>query len=619
MCGIVGHVVPAGGQLDSGAVRTALQRLAHRGPNDSGLKQTDTACLGHRRLSIIDIAGSLQPWSSEDDRYTIVFNGEIYNYLELRAELESVGFLFRARGDTEVLLAMYIHYGERCLGKLNGMFAFAVWDNIERRLFVARDRVGKKPLFYALFDGGIAFASEIEPLLAFTGIGRELDTAAIHDFFAYQYIPTPRTIYRAIRKLPAAHFLRYQEGQLKIARYWVPPLPTAQTTAPALLQDELRSLLEDAVRLRLRSDVPLGAFLSGGLDSSIIVGLMTRLGFGVNSFHVGFDEASYDESAHARTAAQYFSTHHHSLTMPLDQLAVLDATLLHFGEPFADPSAIPTWHLCRYTRQTVTVALSGDGADELFAGYRRYYARRFVSQYLLLPRKVRETISTLVLRRLPEHDGYYANNPAKKLRLFVQFAERIAMAPNDLLAQTFSSDERRALLTDEITVRSNDQLSDLNLGRLDEVSRMALADILVYLPDDILVKVDRMSMAHALEVRNPFLDHRVVEFACRLPLSLKLKGSTQKHILRQAFSDLLPPSLQKRSKHGFAVPLGRWFRTTLSTAFKDTVLDTTATDFINRDAALALWNEHQTGRIDHGFKLWSLFVFHRWLTHKSVI
>jgi asparagine synthase (glutamine-hydrolysing) len=612
VCGIVGHVVPAGGQLDSRAVRTALQRLAHRGPNDSGLKQTDTACLGHRRLSIIDLAGSPQPWSSEDGRYTIVFNGEIYNYLELRAELESAGFHFRTRGDTEVLLAMYIHHGEHCLGKLNGMFAFAVWDNIERRLFVARDRVGKKPLFYALFDGGIAFASEIEPLLAFTGIGRELDTTAIHDFFAYQYIPTPRTIYRAIRKLSAAHFLRYQEGQLEIARYWAPPLPTAQTTAPAMLQDELRSLLEDAVKLRLRSDVPLGAFLSGGLDSSIIVGLMTRLGFGVDSFHVGFDDASYDESAHARTAAQHFATRHHSLTLPLDQLAVLDATLLHFGEPFADPSAIPTWHLCRYTRQAVTVALSGDGADELFAGYRRYYARRFVSHYLRFPHRLREVISALVLRRLPEHDGYYANNPAKKLRLFVQLAERIAVAPNDLLAQTFSADERRALLTDEITVHSNDQLSDLNLGRLDEVSRMILADILVYLPDDILVKVDRMSMAHALEVRNPFLDHRVVEFACRLPLSLKLKGATQKHILRQAFSDLLPPSLLKRHKHGFAVPLGHWFKTSLADSFKQAVLDATATKWIRRDAVLDLWREHSTGRVDHGFKLWSLFVFHRW-------
>jgi asparagine synthase (glutamine-hydrolysing) len=611
MCGVVGHVVPNGGAPDRTAVDFAVKRLTHRGPNGSGVLQFDTACLGHRRLSIIDITGSPQPWSSDDGRYAIVFNGEIYNYLELRAELADT-FHFRTQGDTEVLLAMYIRYGERCLDRLNGMFAFAIWDNATRQLFVARDRLGKKPLYYALFNDEIAFASEIEPLLAFAGIGRDLDAVAIHDFFAYQYIPAPRSIYRQIRKLPAAHFLRYQDGQAHISRYWAPPLPTTPAATEESLCDELRDLLQDSVKLRLRSDVPLGAFLSGGLDSSIIVGLMRRLGTRVDSFHVGFDDASYDESAPASAAAVYFGTHHHSQTLPLDAFTILDATLAHFGEPFADPSAIPTWHLCHHTRQTVTVALSGDGADELFAGYRRYYARQFVDCYLRFPYRLRKWISTRSLGALSETDGYYAKSFAKKIGLFLHLAERTAEAPNDMLAQTFSPAERRKLLTDRVTVELPDHVRSFGLKELDEVSRMMLADTLVYLPDDILVKVDRMSMAHALEVRNPFLDHRVVEFACRLPLAFKMKGRTQKHLLRLAFSELLPPPLRKRAKHGFAVPLGRWFKTTLADAFKETVLDATITQWVSRDVVLNLWREHQTGHIDHGFKLWSLFVFHRW-------
>jgi asparagine synthase (glutamine-hydrolysing) len=366
------------------------------------------------------------------------------------------------------------------------------------------------------------------------------------------------------------------------------------------------------VRLRLRSDVPLGAFLSGGLDSSIIVGLMTRLGVDVDSFHVGFDEVSYDESAYARIAANHFRTRHHSQTLPADYAAVLDATLAHFGEPFADPSAIPTWHLCRYARQAVTVALSGDGADELFGGYRRYHARRFVRHYLMLPRALRRHVCMRLLQWLPDTDSYYTTSLLKKLRLFIHLAERTAAAPNDLLAQTFSQQERNALFPERVTVASHDHVAGFNLQGLDDVSRMMFADILVYLPDDILVKVDRMSMAHALEVRNPFLDHRVVEFACRLPLSLKLGRRTQKRALRIAFGDLLPPSLCGREKHGFAVPLGTWFKTTMARTFQETVIESTATEWINRDAVLTLWKEHNAGNADHGFRLWSLLVFHHW-------
>lgn len=618
MCGIAGHVVKTGKQPDRGAVRTATTRLAHRGPDAGDFASFDTACLGHRRLSIIDVAGSPQPWSTSDKRYTIVFNGEIYNYLELRRELQTAGVQFRSEGDTEVLLAAYIHYGERCLTRLNGMFAFAIWDNVAQTLFMARDRVGKKPLFYALVDGGIAFASELTALLAFQNINRNIDTEAVRDFFTYQYIPAPRTIYQAIRKLPAAHFLRYEEGRLDIERYWAPPQPVSTRQPLPALAEELRSLTEDAVRLRLRSDVPLGAFLSGGLDSSIIVGVMSQQGVKVDSFHVGFDEASYDESEHAQFAANHFGTNHHSVTLPLNNVDVLDAALSHFGEPFADPSFIPTWHLCQHTRKKVTVALSGDGADELFAGYRRYQARRFVDAYLSLPNRLRSSISTRLLRWVPETSEYYGVSIARKLRLFIQYAENVALAPNELLAQTFSGTERGSLLTQRTEIAYRDRVAEYGLGQLDSISQMILADILVYLPDDILVKVDRMSMAHALEVRNPFLDHRIVEFACRLPLPYKLGWHTQKRLLRIAFNNLVPSTLLNRPKHGFAVPLGAWFRTTLKEPFHDTVLERTATDYVNRDAVVKLWQAHQTGRVDHGFKLWSLLVFHRWLQTRTV-
>jgi asparagine synthase (glutamine-hydrolysing) len=612
MCGIVGHAVPSGERPDIAAVTAGTQQLAHRGPDGEGVMPFETACLGHRRLSIIDIAGSPQPWSSEDGRYTIIFNGEIYNYLELRKELATTGFRFRTNGDTEVLLAMYMRHGQACLEKLNGMFAFAVWDDAQKELFVARDRVGKKPLFYASFHDGIAFASEIEALRAFKGIKRELDPAAIHDFFAYQYIPAPRTIHRGIRKLPAGHFLRYRQRQTQIVRYWTPPLPSGNTCPEQTSAEELKALLEDAVRLRLRSDVPLGAFLSGGLDSSIIVGIMTHLGVNVDSFHIGFDDTSYDESAHAKIAADHFGTRHHSEILPIEYVMVLDRSLRHFGEPFADPSTIPTWHLCRYTREAVTVALSGDGADELFGGYRRYYARRWLDRYRSLPGWLRKHVIERLIRLMPEDENYYANSLIKQLKLFSDLSVRTHASPNDLLAQTFSLPERRALFKEHISVSSPDHINEFHLENIDGVSQMMLADIHRYLPDDILVKVDRMSMAHALEVRNPFLDHRLVEFSCRLPLTHKLQHGQQKYILRTAFRNLLPENVRKREKHGFAVPLGRWFRSTLANAFEESVLDATATDFLNRDNILSLWKAHDGGRVDHGFKLWSLFVFHRW-------
>ncbi|MFL6655301.1 MAG: asparagine synthase (glutamine-hydrolyzing) [Sulfurifustis sp.] len=618
MCGIVGQVVPNGARTDRTAVANATSRIAHRGPDGSGITEFSTACFGHRRLSIIDVAGSPQPWSSEDGRYTIVFNGEIYNYVELRKELIARGVSFRSQGDTEVLLAAFICYGERCLEKLNGMFAFAVWDESTRELFIGRDRVGKKPLYYAITGGALSFASEIEALFAFAGIDRTLDEAALQDFFAYQFIPAPRTIYRGIRKLPAAHYLRYRNGRVDTARYWTPPLPEAETESYGASCERLRTLLEDAVRLRLRSDVPLGAFLSGGLDSTIVVSIMNRLGVTVDSFHVGFAEESFDETEHAEAAARAFGARHHSRQLPLDCVPVLDAALRHFGEPFADPSAIPTWHLCRTTREAVTVALSGDGADEIFAGYRRYYARRYVRLYLTLPQAVRRHVSANLLHWLPESQKYYGNSWFKQLRLFIQLAERSATAPNDWLAQTFSPDERRALFLDPTWVGAGDPLADFGCTSLDDVSRMIYADLVSYLPEDILVKVDRMSMAHALEVRNPFLDYRVVELACRLPLSHKLNGSTQKRILRDSFEKIVPASLLARPKHGFAVPLGDWFRTILKTDFDDTVLHAGRSDFFNYHAIGKLWRDHQRGAIDNGFKLWSLFVFHRWYHAPSV-
>ncbi len=612
MCGIVGHVVDGGGQPDIDAVHRATEQLRHRGPDGKGVVKYERACLGHRRLSIIDIQHSLQPWRHPGGRYCLVFNGEIYNYLELRRDLEQQGCRFSSNGDTEVLMQLYVCYGANCLEMINGMFAFAVWDEQEQSLFMARDRVGKKPLYYSVYSGGLVFASEISALKTFSPVDTGLDPISVDAFFAYQFVPGERSIYKGVRKLPAGHCLAYSQGKLKQTRYWQPPFPDKSSYKEDELAEELTSLVDDAVRLRLRSDVPVGAFLSGGLDSAIVVSALVRLGADLDTFTVGFQEKTFDESVEAQQSADFFNTRHHAEILDLDLPETLVRVVKAFGEPFADPSALPTWHLCKSSSRGVKVALSGDGGDELFGGYRRYLAARWVGAYQNTPGFLRNGVFERLVRSLPEGTGYYADSLSKKAKLFVDLSRRMEETPGDLLPQTFMRKERERLFGSSIAVGSEDHVSRFRLAGHELPTQMMLSDIQTYLPDDILVKVDRMSMSHSLEVRAPLLDYRIVELAARLPLHLKISGARQKYLLQRTFADQLPKALHERKKHGFSVPVGAALRGGMISSFHDYVLDMKLPAFLERKEVLRLWGEHQKGGHDHGFKLWSILVFCIW-------
>jgi asparagine synthase (glutamine-hydrolysing) len=596
MCGIIGHVAASGTRADVDAVRRVVEELRHRGPDGGGVEELGQACLGHRRLSIIDVDHSPQPWVSDDGRHVLVYNGEIYNYLELRDELRRDGHEFRSEGDTEVLLEMFRREGEDCLARLNGMFAFAIWDRQERRLFAARDRLGKKPFYYGVSEGGMAFGSELGPLRHFRFLDSGIDSDAVHDFFAYQFIDGARSIYRGVRKLEPAHLLWFHDGQLTCRRYWSPPLDALPDADAAEREEAFHELFTDAVRIRLRSDVPLGAFLSGGLDSAAVVATMATLGSTVKTFTVGFEDSeTHDERREARRLSEFFGTQHHEQSTALDPASTLQHCLHHLGEPMADPSCVPTWHLCRHARESVTVALSGDGADELFAGYQRYRARGVVSAYLRLPGWLRQRVIEPVLDGLADSDQYYAASRVKQAKLILAMAHRLERAPNDLSPQVFDPLERSRLLDPElVTIRSRDDVERLGLQGMDPVAQMQMTDLHAYLAEDILSKVDRMSMAHGLEVRSPFLDYRLVEFATRLETRSKLRQGTGKRLIRKAFAPHLPDDVLSRRKHGYHV-LGA---------------DTPA--YFQADEIHRLWREHQRARVDHGFKLWALLCFFVW-------
>jgi len=615
MCGIAGHVALPGNSPLIDAVTRATQALAHRGPNGEGVVVAGSACFGHRRLSVIDIAGSAQPWVFATGRWMLVFNGEIYNYLELREELIGLGHTFRSHGDTEVLLTAYVQWGAECLSRLNGMFAFAIWDRELCQLFVARDRLGKKPLYYAELParsgGGIAFASELGPLTGFPDIAREIDPQAIADYLAYQCIPFERTIHPGARKLAPAHYLIWRDGHSQTTRWWSPPRPSSDLPNVEAACESLRALVDDATRLRLRSDVPLGAFLSGGIDSAVVVSAIIGNCSSLRTYTIGFDDAVFDERVAARASSDHFRTRHEDQCFHLDAGSTLDRLISRFGEPFADISALPAWHLFGAASKSVTVALSGDGGDELFGGYRRYFAGRWVTAYLRWPAPMRALLEALILR-VPEPQTYFGRSRLKQLRLFLEFARRQQLSSHDCLPQTFSLPERLALLQPDILAQENDIVGRYGLGSLNLVEKMMLADLQAYLAEDVLTKVDRTSMDHALEVRAPLLDYRVVEFACRLPTTMKLLGLTQKWLLRKAFSERLPPHVLQGSKQGFSVPIGALFRGVLAAPFREEVLSGVLDGYFRREEISRLWAEHSSRKRDHGQKLWTLFAFGRW-------
>ncbi len=632
MCGIAGAVwTDPQRVIDHDLIGRMTEVLAHRGPDDCGLHESEYrlrppyepqpgVALGHRRLSIIDIEGGRQPMSNEDNSVWVVFNGEIYNFAALRNRLEGSGHKFRTRCDTEVIVHLYEDEGVDCFTHFNGMFAVAIWDATRRRLVLARDRLGQKPLVYRHEPGRLLFASQLKSLLQVPGVPREIDPSSLDEYLTYQYVPHPNCILRGIHKLPPGHVAVYQDDKLDVQPYWQPDFARETDLREAECAERLDELLTDAVRLRLISDVPLGTFLSGGVDSSLVAALAQRVSQGnTRTFSIGFPVPEHDERLHARRVSEHLSTDHTELEVTPDAVNILPQIVEHFDEPFADSSAIPTWYMSQLARQHVTVALTGDGGDELFAGYPRYAAVRLGQRIDRLPRPARAALATRLWQFLPA-------NPRQKswLRRWKRFTEALALPAQrrylDWIA-IFNEARRAALFADEFLAELPD--SDpagfltrawARSGSRDPLTAASLADLVTYLPCDLMTKVDVASMAQGLECRQPFLDHRVVEFAASLPVRFKYRRGRGKRILRRTFGDLLPKEIWRRRNMGFGVPMDHWFRNELVEMTNDTLLSQQFRDrgYFRPQAVERLVAEHQAGTFDHSYRLWALLVFELW-------
>lgn len=593
--------------------------LSHRGPDGEGFFVEDNLALGHRRLSIIDLEGGKQPMTNEDGSLVIVFNGEIYNFLDLRPELERQGHLFHTRSDTEVLLHLYEQHGEAMTERLNGMFAFAIWDRRKRELFLARDRFGKKPLYYLLDHGPyrFAFASEAKGLLALPEVDRSTDPASVADFLAFCYVPEPRSIYRAIRKLPAGSSMLVSEGASRQRRYW--QLAFGETNRSwEQASGEIDQLASDAVRLRLVSDVPLGAFLSGGVDSSAAVAYMARHAPGrVRTFSIGFSERSYDETRYARMVAERYRTDHQEQTVHPKIGEMLGVLVEHFDEPFGDASAIPTLYLARMTRQFVTVALSGDGADEVFAGYRRY-------RHALIEEKIRakfpgwfrRSFFRIAGRFYPKFDFLPQVFRAKTVLLNLSqdlaaaYCHSMTVFRGEELRRVLAADLRSGL--DGYDPRQGYEERFRQYRDLPPLHQLQAVDLDTYLPGDILVKADRATMAWSLEARAPWLDYRLAELSAGLPPEWKVSGQNGKWIFKKTVEPLVPGEILWRPKMGFVMPLKEWFRGELRPVFEREVLHGGSAGLIDRQEAARLLEEHVSGVRNRDRWLWNLLVLQLW-------
>jgi asparagine synthase (glutamine-hydrolysing) len=624
MCGIAGKIYYQQDRaVEPETLAAMCQRLVHRGPDDDGFYLNGHVGLGMRRLSIIDLDTGKQPIHNEDQTVWTVYNGEIYNFPDLRRHLEARGHSFYTHTDTEVIVHLYEEHGLDFVRHLNGMFAIALWDEKRRRLVLARDRLGIKPLFYAQLSDRFLFGSEMKALLA-DGLRPTIDLQALSHYLSLLYIPAPYTIYQEIRKLEAGHLLLYQDRQMTRSQYWdLSPVPLLAVDPRPLadVQAELRDLLTDAVRCRLLSDVPLGAFLSGGLDSSTVVALMRRAHNGpIRTFSIGFNDPSYDELPYARLIAQRFETDHTELTVTPEVAELVPKLVYAFDEPFADSSAIPTYYLSQLTRQHVTVALGGDGGDEVFAGYLTYQADRLARLYDRLPGFLTRGLLPALVQRLPVSDGKVSLD--FKARRFVNYALLEPGHRHYAWKAFFDDDLKRAILSDDILASLDGSLDTYPVFRKyyeavphhDLLNRFLYVDTKVYLADDILVKVDRMSMAHALEVRVPFLDYRVVEFMFRLPGWLKMPGLQLKHFLKATMGGVLPRKTLKKRKGGFNVPLPMWLKHELRPLVQDALAPARikAQGLFNDASVSRLVSDHLAGRADYSRNIWALLMFNLW-------
>ncbi len=620
MCGICGVIHLDGKPVTERLLKAMTDAIAHRGPSGAGFYVDDNMGLAMRRLSIIDLAGSDQPLYNEDESIVLVFNGEIYNFQDLRADLIQRGHTFRTAGDGETIAHLYEEYGADCFQHLRGMYAVALWDKREKRLLLARDRMGQKPLYYYKDDNVLVFGSEIKAILAHPDVPRvsayeqfsEHHSWIISQYLAYGYMPSPDTFFEGIYSLMPAEHLIIQDSKIQKHTYW-DERGMALSDDKASAQDyipELQQHLEEAVKLRLISDVPLGAFLSGGLDSSLIVALMRRHSNAtVKTFSIGFEgDDSFDETPYAQQVAEHLETDHTAFTVKPDAMALLPDLVWHHDQPFADSSAIPTYLVSKLTREHVTVALTGDGGDELFAGYERFYAAQLFQKLSMIPRPLWQGLANAI-DLLPEGTGYY--NTVKRAGRFVRAGSQPLFDAYFDLVRVFSDD-----LIHQITDYQGQAVVFDDLMRIKPESRVgALVELnmMAYLPDDLLIKADRCSMQASLEARAPFLDHKLVEYAATIPFNLKLKGSTTKYILKESARGLLPDEIIDRKKHGFGVPLGAWLRKDISPV-RDILLSQTARErgLLNMQVVERLIDEHASGQRDHNRQLWTLLTLESW-------
>jgi asparagine synthase (glutamine-hydrolysing) len=599
-------------------LRRMTRALYHRGPDGEGYYFDEHAGLGHRRLSIIDLEAGKQPMSNEDESIWVTFNGEIYNYLDLRKDLLAKGHQFKTESDTEVIVHLYEELGEGFSEKLRGMFAIGLWDKRAKRLILTRDRVGKKPLYYSVIGNSLYFTSEIKSLLQVPGFNRDIDLEALSDYFSLLYVPSPKAIFKSVRKLKPAHYLVFDDRGLRETRYWDLCFDETEEKSEKRWCEEFLAAYEDAVRLRLRSDVPLGAFLSGGVDSSSVVALMHRInGNRVTTCSVGFDEKEFDESAAAAEFAVSLDTDHHEETVRAEALSILDKLIWHYDEPFADSSAVPTYYVSQAARRHVTVALSGDGGDENFAGYRRY-----LHDYLqyrarsLFPLALRRPVFGTLGKWYPKLD--WAPRCVRAQATFRELSRgdvegyfySIAATKPENKAALLSADFQKSLNGYDSMTLFEDFYHRPKTA--DHLSRLQYVDINTYLVDDILVKVDRASMANSLEVRCPLLDHILMELIARMPSSLKLKGRVGKYIFKKSLEPILPRQILTRRKRGFSVPVAEWFRKDLKETAATLLLENDPMGLLNSKAVTDLWNRHQSGVRDFSTPLWTILMFRLW-------
>lgn len=621
MCGIVG-IVNNGDRKASPEVLERMNRaILHRGPDDEGIYVNKNVGLAMRRLSIIDLASGKQPIHNHDKTKWIVFNGEIYNYQELRVDLEKRGHRFYTNSDTEAIVHLYDEYGAGCLDHLRGMFAFAIWDERASELFIARDRVGKKPLLYSLQQNGdLIFGSEFNAVLQHPDISREVDNDAIDSYLSYLCVPAPMTAFKSIRKLEPGHWMKWKSGQIAMERYWLPDFSKKIKITEEEAIDETTRILRESTKLRMISEVPLGAFLSGGVDSSTVVALMAQESSGpVKTFSIGFEEQDFSELKYAKRVAEHVGAEYNEFVVRPNALEILPTLVEHYGEPYADSSAIPTYYVAKETRKHVTVALNGDGGDESFAGYERYAAMKAAETYRRLPGFLRRSLLEKPIEFLPASE--LKRSRLRDAKRFLRAARLPTTERYFRWMSTFDRDAKHKLYTAGFSssIRSADPFEFVNRwfarsngsGNLDS---NLLADQMTYLPNDLLVKVDIATMANSLEARSPFLDHRLIEFAASIPESLKMRRFETKSLLKKVAARLVPADVVYRRKMGFGVPVGNWFRGEMRPFVRELLLAEKAMNRgIARPEVIRRYvDDHTDGKRDHAFQIWTLLMLELW-------